>query len=276
MEVISIKHQFLEIKNIIRQMILYIVMIIFIQAIVDIVKEVINSLLTKFFEYNLFISLVADVFSLIVGFLIIQYLLKKNKTEVIWKKFPDVRKSMLIIGIFISYIMIYQNTLARLLEMLALPSPLLKYIGEIDEKAAIALVISMVFSGPILEELLVRGIVLKNMLKKFTALQSIVFSSIIFAVLHFDIEQGINAFFIGALLGYFYYKTDSIMICISLHILNNGYAILKAVIIQNFNLSQKIMGNLELITGSILIILIVILHKKIFNDKRIHINDLIR
>jgi len=85
--------------------------------------------------------------------------------------------------------------------------------------------ISVGIIAPILEEILFRGIILKGFLKNYTVWKAIIFSSLIFAVAHFNIRQGIVTFFMGVFLGWLYYKTKSLILPIYAHIINNSLAV---------------------------------------------------
>lgn len=90
----------------------------------------------------------------------------------------------------------------------------------------IVLIVAGAFTGPVCEEIIFRGIILKEFLKTYNPQKAIVFSSIIFGAIHMIPLQMIGAFFIGLVLGYVYYKTKSLWLPIVLHILNNLVAFL--------------------------------------------------
>lgn len=81
--------------------------------------------------------------------------------------------------------------------------------------------------APILEELLCRGLMLRGMIEngKHPA-SAIVWSSIIFGILHMNPWQAIPAILVGLLMGYMYYKTRCIWVPIALHVLNNSLSTL--------------------------------------------------
>lgn len=88
-----------------------------------------------------------------------------------------------------------------------------------DAEDSWALMLYAGFLGPIVEEVVFRGVIM-NGLKKYGKVFAIVTSSILFAFFHGDITQGIFAFFCGIILGYI--TTEySIKWAIVLHIINN-------------------------------------------------------
>ena len=54
---------------------------------------------------------------------------------------------------------------------------------------------------------------------------AIVISALFFAVIHANPWQALNAFLIGLLMGYVYYKTGSLILTMIIHFVNNGTAV---------------------------------------------------
>ncbi len=98
------------------------------------------------------------------------------------------------------------------------------YEAMFDGIPPIVLLIAGGFIGPICEEIIFRGIVLKGFLRSYSPQKAIVYSALIFGVIHFIPIQVISAFFAGLVLGYIYYKTKSLWLPIVIHILNNVLA----------------------------------------------------
>ncbi len=102
---------------------------------------------------------------------------------------------------------------------------LIGYTAESSVESATARseTISMfIYAGivaPIAEELIYRGFVMRS-LEKHGKMLAVVVSSILFAVMHANIPQGLFAFFVGLILGYTAIEY-SIVWSIALHILNN-------------------------------------------------------
>ena len=79
--------------------------------------------------------------------------------------------------------------------------------------------------APIFEEWLCRGMVLRGLLTKMKPVWAIVISALFFAVIHANPWQALNAFLIGLLMGYVYYKTGSLILTMIIHFVNNGTAV---------------------------------------------------
>lgn len=74
--------------------------------------------------------------------------------------------------------------------------------------------------GPIFEEVLFRGVILRT-LNRYNRFFAIIASALIFGLFHLYLEQGAHAFVLGLVLAYVSLKTDSLMTCILLHIFHN-------------------------------------------------------
>ena len=79
--------------------------------------------------------------------------------------------------------------------------------------------------APIFEEWLCRGMVLRGLLSKMKPGWAIVVSALFFALIHLNPWQALNAFIIGVIMGYIYYKTGSLWLTMLVHFVNNGTAV---------------------------------------------------
>ncbi|SHI05725.1 hypothetical protein SAMN02745823_02132 [Sporobacter termitidis DSM 10068] len=80
--------------------------------------------------------------------------------------------------------------------------------------------------GPIFEELLFRGLVFGE-LRKLTKVRVAIFiQALLFGVYHMNLIQGAYAFLIGILLGYVYYRSNSIFAPMLVHITVNSSSVL--------------------------------------------------
>ncbi|WP_162633196.1 CPBP family intramembrane glutamic endopeptidase [Echinicola strongylocentroti] len=86
--------------------------------------------------------------------------------------------------------------------------------------------VAIVVAAPLLEELIMRGIVLDGLLKRYDPVKSILLSSFLFGILHLNPWQFISAFVIGIFAGWVYWKTKRISLAILIHMTNNLMALL--------------------------------------------------
>lgn len=86
--------------------------------------------------------------------------------------------------------------------------------------------IAVVVAAPLLEEWLLRSVALKGMLQHMAPWKAIVWSAVMFGVIHGNPWQAIPAFLMGCLFGWIYYRTRSYWTCVALHAINNGMSFL--------------------------------------------------
>lgn len=83
-------------------------------------------------------------------------------------------------------------------------------------------VLAIALVGPIGEEVAFRGVILQKLMDKgWSSVSAILISGIIFGLVHANPNQIFFACILGYLLGWVYVRTQSVVPCIGLHILNN-------------------------------------------------------
>ncbi|WP_020570235.1 CPBP family intramembrane glutamic endopeptidase [Neolewinella persica] len=87
---------------------------------------------------------------------------------------------------------------------------------------SIGMAIAVVLGAPILEEALLRGVVLRGFLRKISPTKAILFSGLIFGAMHLHPVHVFFASIVGFALGYVYYRTRSLGLVILIHFINNG------------------------------------------------------
>ena len=95
--------------------------------------------------------------------------------------------------------------------------------------------------APIIEEFFCRGIICRGLLSHYKSpWPAILWSAIIFAVMHLNPWQGIAAFLLGAWYGWIYYKTRSLKTTIFLHFLNNGSIVVLSRLVPVFKETEQL------------------------------------
>ena len=95
--------------------------------------------------------------------------------------------------------------------------------------------------APIFEEWLCRGMVLRGLLTKMKPVWAIVISALFFALIHANPWQALNAFLIGLMMGYVYFKTGSLILTMIIHFVNNG----TAVVMENIDYFKDMDDNVQ-------------------------------
>lgn len=85
-------------------------------------------------------------------------------------------------------------------------------------------VLTTVVLAPILEEVFFRGQILGSIKHKYGSFWALLVSSLLFALIHGNPPQMVNAFFMGLILGYICLKTGSLLSVIVIHAFNNALA----------------------------------------------------
>ncbi|EGY79867.1 CPBP family intramembrane glutamic endopeptidase [Peptoniphilus indolicus] len=86
--------------------------------------------------------------------------------------------------------------------------------------------LSIVFIGPLFEEILFRGIVYNFLEKYKSGLFPAILSGVLFGIWHGQAVQSIYTAIMGLILGYTYMKTKNLFYPVLLHMLNNFYSTL--------------------------------------------------
>lgn len=71
--------------------------------------------------------------------------------------------------------------------------------------------------APVLEEMLFRGVILRSFLSQYTRGQAILGSALLFGLAHMNLYQFVVGLLAGALLGWLYERSRSLIPCIALH-----------------------------------------------------------
>ena len=98
--------------------------------------------------------------------------------------------------------------------------------------------------APIFEEWLCRGMVLRGLLTKVKPAWAIIISALFFALIHMNPWQALNAFIIGVVMGYVYYRTGNLYLTMLIHFVNNGFAVIMAHVpsVQDYDFFIDMLG----------------------------------
>lgn len=116
--------------------------------------------------------------------------------------------------------------------------------------SAICFNLNVSIIGPIVEEIMFRGIILNRLSKRWGFNVGIIISSLLFGIQHLEMAI-IGAFLWGIVMSLLYLKTNNIMIPITLHIINNSLVtiITTQMPASEFDLNNLIISNNDLIIG---------------------------
>jgi len=97
--------------------------------------------------------------------------------------------------------------------------------------------------GPILEEMLFRGAVTRELLARYTPTKAIIISGLIFGLFHINPAQVVPATISGFVLAWLYWRTKSIVPGIVIHIMNNSLSCFLHVTHPESESILDLMGN---------------------------------
>ena len=156
------------------------------------------------------------IISDIATFLIIYLLLKKEwKEEKLWK-FDKTKISPLPICIVLGITL----NLSFDLIINLLPKSISEYPQPFDDIIGNNFILdlfSIVIFAALLEEIIFRGIVLKNLTKMMKIPAAVIIQALIFGIIHLNLLQSSYAFVLGLILGLAYVWFDSIWVSITIH-----------------------------------------------------------
>lgn len=94
-------------------------------------------------------------------------------------------------------------------------------------KSPVTSLIQVCVFAPIIEEILMRDIVLGGLKNTYGCGTALLISAILFAFLHFNMVQTLSAFVCGVVLGLLYIKTNSVFCCMIAH---SGYNLISYIV----------------------------------------------
>lgn len=172
--------------------------------------------------------LTTDIVSYSIPILILLWLIKNKHKYSFGISFKgDISFRFMVVSslVLLGYFYLYYSTIGLTLEKIPMGEMWDSILAsmEIEEKKypVYSVLITCLF-GPIAEEFIFRGFVLKGLLGRYKPSTAILFSALLFGITHGNIPQFVNGTLIGLVLGFIYYQTHSLLACILLHCLVNA------------------------------------------------------
>ena len=188
-----------------------------------------------------------------------------NEKKLHFKFFP---LKLLPVVIIVTYSILIINM--EVTSWIPIPDWLMEWLKELSRDDIWGFLIIAV-AAPLLEEILMRGIVLDGMLKNYKPWKAIIWSAVLFGALHLNLWQFISAFLMGIVMGYLYWKTKSIWICIIIHALNNGTAFFLMSLYPEASGESNLFGfNMMERAGIFLLAIVVVLTAYNYLEKYFH------
>ncbi|WP_432404557.1 CPBP family intramembrane glutamic endopeptidase [Wukongibacter sp. M2B1] len=195
---------------------------------------------------------------LIINILIVYWIIKifrcKEEFKLKVRNKPRVKEYLFAIVFLFAHLFIFSNTVGLLIDKIQVSEWVIEAFDEMLVNPFIAFVSICVFA-PVFEEIIFRGIILEQLSKRYGMATSLIVSGFIFGLIHFNLHQGANAFFIGIIIGFIYLKTNSLLLCMFWHFANNFLVFMSAMYLSS-NVSDAVpsFSIVQLIFGIILLI----------------------
>lgn len=169
----------------------------------------------------------------------IVYLIRKTNIK-IWDYFdlPDLVTlfRLIIVIVLIKFVIVIPLQQVDIYYKLLMDSKI-RFLGtSINSQTLFIVGTSKWILFPFIEEILYRGLILRQFLLRYTPTKAIILSSLIFSFAHLRYEDFAGIFVAGIVLGIFYYKTNSILVSSISHCFANLAGVLNY---ENLSLDQR-------------------------------------
>ena len=217
------------------------------------------------------IDMISGHLAMLLPFVLFAFLCKAPFSVVLpFRSFcSSVAAPGLFIAMGVSVIGLFASQLLSLFMSFLGFSPILPDITFPDTPAAAMLyLLNLTLFGPLVEEMVFRGIVM-NTLRRFGDSFALLISSLLFAFIHMNLTQMPNAFLMGLVMGYFVLCTGSLWVGVLIHAVNNSLVLLLNGVLYSVPQSASVMVmlsvfSLYLIGGIIALLYLVRRHPNMF------------
>lgn len=96
-----------------------------------------------------------------------------------------------------------------------------KLMSGLTDTASVVMMIYVIFAGPVSEEIIFRGAMLKRLDHVYDFLAADIIQAALFGIYHMNLVQGIYSFLLGIILGAVWKNTGTVLMTIITHILFN-------------------------------------------------------
>lgn len=239
------------------------------------------SILTKNHEYirniefaNIVLGIIpcilADILVIIIGLKVTRLNFRRD----IFKKVKYSKKIIPLGVMSVGGILLISTTIyiiySTIIQVVGLTIPAPDFTFPSSKSMQAIYILYICILGPILEEIIFRGIVL-NTIKKYGAFTAIIFTSIIFSMFHLNLVQFMTPLLLGILLAFVTIKTESTVPAIIIHIFNNTIATLITFLSEYSQVLSTIISTCIIFLGIFALIIFINKYKNDF--KKLMIED---
>ncbi len=172
-------------------------------------------------------NIVAIITDIVVTATIVIYLIKNKRMSNQVPKLSDMGMKNLILIIICTYLIASVCELVTfILPMDGMMEFFIELMSLFFNGNPILVFCSVGIFGPVMEEFIFRGIIFRNLRFHWNFWISAIISSLIWAVIHLNLVQGMQAFVLGLLFAFVYEKCYKLWVPILLHIIVNVASVL--------------------------------------------------
>ncbi len=111
-------------------------------------------------------------------------------------------------------------------DLIPMPDFFKEILVELLSDHSLPAILMLVVAAPICEELLFRGIILDGLLKNYSPRKAIVWSAVLFGVVHLNPWQFLPALALGVFMGWVFYRTGSLLATMIIHFVANSTGVM--------------------------------------------------
>ncbi|MCY6372744.1 CPBP family intramembrane glutamic endopeptidase [Clostridium ganghwense] len=197
--------------------------------------------------------IVEIIFKFLSVVVILKIFSKKSEEDFEYNS-PNLQYYLFTFLIIVGFRLFYEYSIGGIVSNIKM-NPVIQKAFEELAVSPIVLILTVAVLAPIFEEVIFRGIILNGMAKRLNTKIAIIISAFLFALVHMNLVQGINAFLLGILLGFIYLKTRSIYLSIFAHFINNSVGIMIAGAMEKLAFRNELIFQIIVtIVGAIIMI----------------------
>lgn len=217
-------------------------------------------------SYDILNILICTIELLIFAPVYFKYLYKKDKGKFNPSSSNFIKLIIIALGISgLSFVWI------KIAEQVPALDKYLKVLEQVNEHltagSPLAVFITTAVLGPIIEEVVFRGIIQKSINQVKSGWLPIVISALVFGISHMVLIQSVYTFMMGLVVGYIYQKTENLAYPIIIHIVMNSIANIEGLF------SQGSINPLDIFCIAMIIPMLYICSKKMIIEKTLVSKD---
>lgn len=146
-----------------------------------------------------------------------------------------VHVSTLLMSALFAFLCMPLVTLANAVSMLFVDNTVAQVSPMILQMPFLPMLITMAVYGPLAEEFVFRGIIYQSFKKQGNVLAAVLFSAVMFALMHMNFNQAAYALVVGVVLAVLMEAADSLWPVFLFHFLVNGSSVVTLYLTQHFS-----------------------------------------